>query len=141
PVLGNGGEHTWPDSLDVMGWRVEEDGLGVLFSRDIPALIRRELRPVVDAFLACRQLRWQDLAGFICHPRGAKVVDALDDALVDASATMRIAREVLRDFGNMSAVTVLFVLERLLQNCKPGRYLMSALGPGFTAGFQLMQVR
>src|SRR5262245_45223194 len=53
PILGDGGEHTWPDSLDVMGWHVEEDGLGVMFSRDIPALIRRELRPVVDAFLAC----------------------------------------------------------------------------------------
>ena len=50
------------------------------------------------------------------------------------------ARTVLRDYGNMSAVTVLFVLKRLLGNCKPGRYLMSALGPGFTAGFQLMHV-
>ena len=140
PILGDSGEHTWRDSLDVMGWRVEEDSLGVLFSRDIPLLVRRELRPVVDAFLACRQLRWQDLAGFICHPGGAKVMDALEDALGGASETMRTAREVLRDFGNMSAVTVLFVLERLLRDCKPGRYLMSALGPGFTAGFQLMHV-
>jgi len=140
PILGDSGEHTWPDSLDVMGWQVEEDGLGVLFSRDIPALVRREWRPVVDAFLACRQLRWQDLAGFICHPGGAKVMDALEEALGGASATMRTAREVLRDFGNMSAVTVLFVLERMLRNCKPGRYLMSALGPGFTAGFQLMHM-
>jgi alkylresorcinol/alkylpyrone synthase len=140
PILGDGGEHTWPNSLDVMGWQVEEDGLGVLFSRDIPLLVRREFRPVVDAFLACRQLRWQDLAGFICHPGGAKVMDALEEALGGASATMKTAREVLRDFGNMSAVTVLFVLQRLLGNCKPGRYLMSALGPGFTAGFQLMHV-
>jgi alkylresorcinol/alkylpyrone synthase len=140
PILGDGGEHTWPNSLDVMGWQVEENGLGVLFSRDIPLLVRREFRPVVDAFLACRQLRWQDLAGFICHPGGAKVMDALEEALGGASATMKTAREVLRDFGNMSAVTVLFVLERLLGNCKPGRYLMSALGPGFTAGFQLMHV-
>jgi alkylresorcinol/alkylpyrone synthase len=140
PTLGDSGVHTWPDSLDVMGWQVEEDGLGVLFSRDIPTLVRREWRPVVDAFLSCRQLRWQDLAGFICHPGGAKVMDALEDALGGASATMRTARDVLRDFGNMSAVTVLFVLERMLRNCKPGRYLMSALGPGFTAGFQLMNV-
>jgi alkylresorcinol/alkylpyrone synthase len=130
PILGDSGEHTWPDSLDVMGWQVEEDGLGVLFSRDIPLLVRRELRPVVDDFLA----------GFVCHPGGAKVMDALEDALGGASATMRTARDVLRDFGNMSAVTVLFVLERMLRNCRPGRYLMSALGPGFTAGFQLMQV-
>src|SRR4029450_1743876 len=97
-------------------------------------------RPMFAASLACRRLRWQDLAGFICHPGGAKVMDALEEALGGASATMKPAREALRDFGNMSAVTVLFVLERLLANCKPGRYLMSALGPGFTAGFQLMHV-
>lgn len=140
PILGDSGEHTWPNSLDVMGWQVEENGLGVLFSRDIPMLVRREFRPVVEAFLACRQLRRQDLAGFICHPGGAKVMDALEEALGGASAAMTMARDVLREFGNMSAVTVLFVLQRLLGNCKPGRYLMSALGPGFTAGFQLMHV-
>ncbi|MGH6927334.1 MAG: hypothetical protein ACREEV_03375 [Dongiaceae bacterium] len=54
---------------------------------------------------------------------------------------MRVARDVLRDFGNMSAATVLFVLERMLPHGRPGRYLMSALGPGFTAGFQLLHVR
>ena len=140
PVLGASGEHTWPASLDVMGWRVEEDGLGVLFSRDIPTLVRRELRPVAEDFLAYRQLRLKDLTGFICHPGGAKVIDALEDAFGLASGSMRIARDVLRDFGNMSAVTVLFVLARMLPGIRAGRYLMSALGPGFTAGFQLLQV-
>ena len=140
PVLGASGEHTWPASLDVMGWRVEEDGLGVLFSRDIPTLVRRELRPVAEDFLAYRQLRLKNLTGFICHPGGAKVIDALEDAFGLASGSMRIARDVLRDFGNMSAVTVLFVLARMLPGIRAGRYLMSALGPGFTAGFQLLQV-
>jgi alkylresorcinol/alkylpyrone synthase len=141
PTLGDGGEHTWPDSLDVMGWHIKEDGLGVLFSRDIPNLVRREFWPIVDSFLAHRQLRRQDLAGVICHPGGAKVMDALEEGLAGASEAMRIARDVLRDFGNMSAATVLFVLERMLPSCRPGRYLMSALGPGFTAGFQLLHLR
>jgi alkylresorcinol/alkylpyrone synthase len=52
---------------------------------------------------------------------------------------MRAAREVLRTHGNMSAVTVLFVLERMLQEGIAGRHLMSALGPGFSAGFQLLE--
>ena len=141
PVLGDGGEHTWPDSLDVMGWHIKEDGLGVLFSRDIPNLVRREFWPIVDKFLADRQLRRQDLAGVICHPGGAKVMDALEEGLAGASEAMRTARDVLRDFGNMSAATVLFVLERMLPFRRPGRYLMSALGPGFTAGFQLLLLR
>jgi alkylresorcinol/alkylpyrone synthase len=140
PVLGDSGEHTWPDSLDVMGWHIQEDGLGVLFSRDIPNIVRREFWPIVDAFLACRQLRRHDLVGVICHPGGAKVMDALEEGFGGASEAMRVAREVLRDFGNMSAATVLFVLQRMLSNCRPGRYLLSALGPGFTAGFQLLHV-
>ena len=50
-----------------------------------------------------------------------------------------IAREVLRDYGNMSAATVLFVLERTLAKADSGPYLMSALGPGFSVGFQLLE--
>jgi alkylresorcinol/alkylpyrone synthase len=123
-----------------MGWHVEEDGFGVLFSRDIPSLVRREFRPVVDDFLACRQLKLKDLAGFVCHPGGAKVMDALEDAFGLTLGSMRTARDVLREFGNMSAATVLFVLQRMLPNIRGGRYLMSALGPGFTAGFQLLHV-
>jgi alkylresorcinol/alkylpyrone synthase len=51
---------------------------------------------------------------------------------------MAEARTVLRDYGNMSAATVLFVLERMLSRGRPGRWLMSALGPGFTVGFQVL---
>ncbi|MGH6959418.1 MAG: type III polyketide synthase, partial [Dongiaceae bacterium] len=57
PALLGGGAYTWPDSLDVMGWHVEDDGLGVLFSRDIPAMVRRDLPPVLDAFLARHRLQ------------------------------------------------------------------------------------
>ena len=56
-----------------------------------------------------------------------------------APGTMREARDVLREHGNMSAVTVLFVLERMLKRGLAGRHLMSALGPGFSAGFQLLE--
>ncbi len=138
PIFGAAGEHSFPDSLEVMGWRVKEDGLGVLFSRDIPALIRNEFQPCLDAFLADNDLAPTDLAGTICHPGGAKVIDALEESFGLAPGAMTLAREVLRDYGNMSAATVLFVLERTLARRRPGRYLMSALGPGFSAGFQLL---
>jgi alkylresorcinol/alkylpyrone synthase len=139
PTLGASGLHTWRHSLDVMGWRVEEDGLGVLFSRDIPTLVRTEFRCALDGFLDRQGLRLGDLAGMICHPGGAKVLDALEETFELPPGGMGAAREVLRDYGNMSAVTVLFVLERMLQAGLSGRYLMSALGPGFTAAFQLIE--
>jgi alkylresorcinol/alkylpyrone synthase len=139
PAFGAAGEHTWADSLDVMGWRVQEDGLGVLFSRDIPALVRADIRPVTDAFLGTQGMGIADLAGAVCHPGGAKVIDALEEAFELPPGGMTVARDVLRDYGNMSAATVLFVLERTLAQARPGRYLMSALGPGFTVGFQLLE--
>jgi len=137
--FGPSGTHTWPDSLDVMGWHVEDDGLGVLFSRDIPSLVRTDFRPATDAFLARYGLTHGDLAGFVCHPGGVKVLDALEEAFALAPGTMVDARDVLREHGNMSAVTVLFVLERMLARGLKGRHLMSALGPGFSAGFQLLE--
>lgn len=137
--LGPSGMHTWPDSLRVMGWDVEDDGLGVLFSRDIPRLVREEMRPAADAFLARCGLAARDLSGYICHPGGVKVLDALEQAFDLPPGAMVEAREVLRDCGNMSAVTVLFVLQRMMQRGLSGRHLMSALGPGFSAGFQVIE--
>lgn len=140
PRIAAWGEHTWPQSLDIMGWEVKEDGLGVLFSRDIPTLVRRELRGATDRFLARHGLDRLDLAGYVCHPGGAKVLDALEEAFEIPQGSLAHARATLREYGNMSAVTVLFVLERLMAaKPRPGRYLMSALGPGFTASFALLE--
>ena len=139
PEIEAWGEVTWPDSLDVMGWHVEDDGLGVLFSKDIPSIVRERFGREAAAFLAARGLSFDDLDGTICHPGGAKVVEALEAVLGQAPGSMAEARSVLREYGNMSAATVLFVLERVLSKAPRGRYLMSSLGPGFTAGFLLMQ--
>jgi alkylresorcinol/alkylpyrone synthase len=141
PVLGPAGEHTWPDTLDVMGWHVEEDGLGVLFSRDIPRLVRTEFRPAMLGFLARHDISVSEIERYVCHPGGAKVIEALEDALALAPGTMVEAREILRRYGNMSAPTALFVLERMLAEPVRGRLLMTALGPGFTAAFQLLGSR
>lgn len=134
------GEHTWPNSLDVMGWRVEEDGLGVLFSRDIPALVREQLRPALEDFLGRRGLGLDDIDSFLCHPGGAKVLAAFEAALGLDNGVLDHARAVLREYGNMSAASVMFVLDRALKAGDTGRYLLSALGPGFTAAFLTMEV-
>jgi alkylresorcinol/alkylpyrone synthase len=137
--FGPSGSHTWPGSLDVMGWHVEDDSLGVLFSRDIPSLVRSDMRPAADRFLARCDLTMRDVAGLVCHPGGIKVLDALEAAFALQPGALQAARDVLHEYGNMSAVTVLFVLQRMLQQGLAGRHLMTALGPGFSAGFQLLE--
>lgn len=139
PALTAWGEHTWPGSLDVMGWNIADDGFGVRFSRDIPSLVRRELRAASEAFLSRHGLSLADIDGFVCHPGGVKVIAALEAAYGLPEGALAEARAVLADYGNMSAATVFFVLERMLAKAPPGRRLLSALGPGFTVGFALLE--
>jgi alkylresorcinol/alkylpyrone synthase len=139
PTLAAWGEHTWPNSLEVMGWRVEDDGLGVLFSPTIPALIHARFGAALDGFLDGQGLTRGDLDGVLCHPGGTKVVAALEAVLGQAPGAMTDARAVLRDYGNTSAASVMFLLERVLRRGLHGRHLVSALGPGFTAGFLILE--
>jgi len=140
PKIVAGGEYTWPDSLGVMGWDVTNEGLKAIFSRDIPELVTSKLHEVVVAFLGDHGLTLRDIDSFICHPGGAKVLDALEVAFELEPGALRDARDVLRDYGNMSAATVMFVLDRAIRTRTPWkRALVSALGPGFTAGFTLLE--
>ena len=141
PEIIGCGEHTWPDSLSVMGWDVTDKGLSVIFSKDIPSIVRKDMRKIVDDFLNIHRVDKNDIMEFLCHPGGAKVLDAIQEALNIKPNQLRHARDVLRNYGNMSAATVMFVLEAGLNNAKSGHYLMSSFGPGFTAGLVLLQVR
>src|SRR5258708_2157808 len=139
PALGPGGEYTWPNSLDIMGWEVEEDGLKARFSQSIPGLVASDFKSILQAYLQKNDLKLQDIDAFACHPGGAKVLDALTDAFGIARGALTDSRSILRDYGNMSAVTALFVLERMLQRGTAGRTLMTALGPGFSAVFLMIR--
>ena len=134
------GEHTWRDSRDIMGWRVEDDGLGVVFSRSIPSLVRDGMREVTDAFLKTSNLTQEDIDGVIAHPGGEKVLEALEECYELPKGGLADAREVLSEHGNMSAVTVLAVLEKVLARKTTGRHLMTALGPGFSVGMCLLDL-
>src|SRR5450756_1588022 len=127
------GEHLWPDTLGIMGWSVDPEGFGVIFRRTIPEFVTAHLNPAMVQVLAGMQLTMADIDRFICHPGGAKVVNALETALALDQGTLDHERQVIADYGNMSSPTVLFVLERAVAKGLPVRSLLTALGPGFTA--------
>jgi len=133
PAVGASGEYTWPDSLGIMGWDVQDDGLKAIFSQSIPSLVANDFKPILHGYLEANDLSLGDFEAFACHPGGAKVLDALEDAFAIPRGDLVDSRAILRDFGNMSAVTALFVLERMAW--RKQRILMTALGPGFTAVF------
>jgi len=133
------GEHTWPDTLDIMGWRVDPEGLGVIFAQAIPPFARKKLRPAMDRILAGQDLSVADVDRFVCHPGGAKVIEALEGALDLGQGALDAEREVLAEHGNMSAPTALFVLDRVRGRGLPPRSVLAALGPGFTASTVTLQ--
>ncbi|HEV2365098.1 MAG TPA: type III polyketide synthase [Caulobacteraceae bacterium] len=133
-AIEDGAEHTWPDSLAIMGWRVDAEGFGVIFDRSIPAFVLANVRAAMEGMAARMGLALADVDRFVCHPGGAKVLEALEAALGLPEGALDHERAVLARHGNMSAPTALFVLERVLAAGGGGRRLMlSALGPGFTA--------
>ena len=137
-IMG-GAEKLFPDTLRIMGWDVEDPGLAVVFDRAIPPFIEENLASTVDEMCAKLGIDRSDIDRLCCHPGGVKVIDAIETALHLNQGELNIEREVLRDFGNMSAPTVMFVLDRLLKQGLPDRVLMTAFGPGFTCAGLLLE--
>ena len=75
------GEYLWPDTLAIMGWSVDPEGFGVIFDRSIPAFAAAELRGGMDAMLSEMGVAREDVSRFVCHPGGAKVVEAIERSL------------------------------------------------------------
>ena len=138
-TIAGAGERMWPDTLGIMGWRVEDPGLAVVFDRAIPPFVEAELAGAVDGMLADMGRSRGDIGRFCCHPGGVKVIDAIESALELPVGSLDLERGVLNDCGNMSAPTVLFVLDRLIKRGLPEQTMLTAFGPGFTCAAMLLE--
>lgn len=129
------------DTLDIMGWNFTNSGFKVLFSPGIPALIARYVKEDVVSFLAKHALSLPDITSFIFHPGGKKVLAAYEEALGVEGDFLRTSRQVMKEYGNMSSATVLYVLERFLSEYEEGYGLMLAMGPGFSTEMVLLEMQ
>ena len=133
----------FPNSEHVMGWDVGDMGMEVILAPEIPARIARDLKPVVEQLLQPHGLCACDVKHYIMHPGGARVLDAFDQTFELQHDEMRFSRSVLRQYGNMSAPTALFVLEQILAGnvIQSGEHaLIGAMGPGFSSELILMKM-
>ena len=137
--IAGSSEQLWPDTLRIMGWDVEDPGLAVLFDRAIPPFIEENLAPAVARMLEELGVERSEIGRLCCHPGGVKVLTAIEAALELPDGELDLERDVLCEHGNMSAPTVLFVLDRLLARGLPERVLMTAFGPGFTCASLLLE--
>jgi alkylresorcinol/alkylpyrone synthase len=138
--VGAQAEYFWSKTEHIMGWDIKNDGFGVVLSPELPTLMRERLGEALFPFLAREGLSLQDFDGFLLHPGGSKVLETAEDSLGLSRDQIRYSWQVLKEYGNMSSATALFVLEAALADGARGRYLLAAFGPGFSAYFIVLEL-
>lgn len=132
----------YPDSTDMLGWRLSADGFRIVLTTELADVVERRLNGTVTQFLAEQGLTTDDIGSWICHPGGPKVLDAAQRALKLPDGALAASRRSLAEAGNMSSVSVLHILELMAEEERPpaGTYgVMIGLGPGVSA--ELLLVR
>ena len=132
----------YPGTERVMGWDISESGFRVVLSADVPAMVLQHLGEDVDAFLAPHGLRRSDIASWISHPGGPRVLEAMETALGLPRAALAASWRSLQEAGNLSSASVLLVLQETLASTRPtpgSHGLMIAMGPGFCSELVLIR--
>jgi len=134
------GEHLWRSTEDIMGWAVKDDGFGVILSAKLPVFLQTHLKSAIEKFLADHGLTLEEFEGFLFHPGGRRVLIGLESIFQMPPDTLKHSWSVLRDYGNMSSATILFILQRAMCAGVKGRHLLVAFGPGFSAYFAVVDL-
>ena len=131
----------YPDTQEVMGWDISEEGFRIVLSPDVPSVVYENLGTDVDGFLASNGLQRNDIQHWVMHTGGPKVLEATSAALELPDDALDASWACLDRVGNLSSASVLLVLESFLQRKPtPGSYgLLAAMGPGFCSELVLLQ--
>lgn len=132
----------YPNTEEVMGWRISERGFGIVLSAEVPVMVRRHLGGDIDTFLCEHGLKRSDIASWVCHPGGPKVLEAMADTLALPADALELTWRSLREVGNLSSASVLLVLEATLRAARPapGSWgMLLAMGPGFCSELVLLR--
>jgi predicted naringenin-chalcone synthase len=147
-LVGWGGEGAWrvrdhgtflmPDSDEAMSWRIGDHGFRMTLSPQVPERIRTHLAGWLDPWLEGHGLSRDDIGSWAVHPGGPRILDAVEAALALPEDALEVSRETLRDYGNMSSPTVLFILERMRREGAPRPCVALAFGPGLVVEAALL---
>ncbi len=119
-----------PDSEAAMTWKVRDHGFQMSLGREVPELIRTYLAPWMEGWLTSAGLHLSDIATWAVHPGGPAILTGVRDALGLKNEDLRASWEVLRQHGNMSSPTILFVLDYLMKADAPRPCVALGFGPG-----------
>jgi alkylresorcinol/alkylpyrone synthase len=126
----------------VMGWDIVETGFKIVLSPEVPRVVEENLLRNVEDFLAENKLTRDDISTYIFHSGGPKVLEAMQSSLGLPQDALAPSWKSLREVGNLSAASVLAVLEDYLKvhPGAPGTYsILAAMGPAFCSELVLLQ--
>lgn len=132
----------YPNTEQMMGWKVSEKGFRIILSPEVPVLIRENLGKDMDAFLADNECTRADIGSWVLHTGGPKVLEATADALDLHNGQLDASWECLKRVGNLSSASVLVVLEDVMRNRRPEpgtMGILAAMGPGFCSELVLLK--
>ena len=132
----------FPGSTRLMGFRLRDQGFQIVLDKGLSPFVKQIVAKTVDTFLEERGLRREDIRHFVLHPGGRRIIEVMAAELGLPREALQATTAVLAEHGNMSSVTVLFVLDELLRAGLPKRGergLMGAFGPGFGAELLLVE--
>jgi predicted naringenin-chalcone synthase len=116
-----------------MAWSIGDEGFDIVLSSYVPEILEANIGAALAPLFAQFGLAAADIERWGVHPGGRAILDKLERSLELGSEALEPSRRVLRDYGNMSSATVLFVLKRILSEATPGeRVCAVAFGPGLT---------
>jgi predicted naringenin-chalcone synthase len=129
------------DKIDMMGFKLTNSGLQMVLDIEVPDTISNHFPNIIHPFLEKNQLKIEDINHLIFHPGGKKIVQTVEALFADLGKNIDDTKEVLKLYGNMSSATVLYVLERFMDNYpeKGSKGLMLSFGPGFSAQRVLLE--
>jgi alkylresorcinol/alkylpyrone synthase len=142
PAILDSRSYLFPSSIDAMGFELKDTGFHIVLSKEVPQLIREKIGSLVDCMLSQHALTREQIRAFILHPGGQKLLSFMEQELGLCSCQVQPSWDVLRDYGNLSSASVLFVLNEWMTRgeVKTGdRGLLAAFGPGFSAEMLLLE--
>ena len=129
------------DNEHMMGFKLTNSGLQMVLDIEVPETIASHFPDIIHPFLQKNELKIEDIDHLIFHPGGKKIVQTVEELFSGLGKNIDATKEILRLYGNMSSATVLYVLEKIMdQHPKKGeKGLMLSFGPGFSAQRVLLE--
>ena len=142
PAILDSQSYLFPSSIDAMGFDLKDTGFHIVLSREVPQLIRENIGALLEGFLSRNGLTQKQIKAFVLHPGGQKLLGYMQEELGLCACQVQPSWDVLRDYGNLSSASVLFVLHEWMTRgkVKAGELgFLAAFGPGFSAEMLLLQ--